>query len=927
MQDSIIMGKIKNIIEKFPKKLMRRLFGIFAVCWLSLAIFSPSVCYAAADNNKQAELQKQEEFNIEIKSVINMLSQIVYIFLWPLLVIAWTALDNTLVYGKFLNLDAALWDIWNIMKNVANFALWFVFIFAIVRNLFKTSFWDGNPIQDATKVVSKTLIAWVLIQMSWFILGVLLDLSTILIYAIWGLPLSMLGSYSTDLSSIPIMELHTNINENSSWSFFYYYSYWDYNFSPCFVIDNDSSSADFTLKGYEWKYIAWRRYLYLSWEETFNDGYCVLYGYPYHYVESTWFFRTGGCTEQYPCYEKSWTTLAAMNANYYAQLKNYLDKIWTWGVKNEVDGCSVIRAYWTWCVLSNDTWTRYWAMSSTWDIFKSAQWKLDSLLERSKWWVGPLVTMYSSILRVQELLVNPGEASTMSSLFWAIINTFFVVVLFIPIAILAILLIIRIWFLWITIAISPILILINLGPDPINKLWKNKIFEKFTMKETFIRIFSPIVVVFAVSLSIIFLATIHSLEPKNNQQFLNSLWIEENCEWNWQATNSGWEWAQWGEAGNASGGWELTEWVGSGVSSENCRYTVSWLVDVKINLSGFNHWKNVFVWCLMMLLSTWIVRFFMKFAIWVMWEKWKELMKSSEKFLGSLPIVPLPGGWAIGINKLPEIWLTKRLDNITNTMDEKSREILQKRFPWAYWITDNSEGDKTAEEVNTIIQKIREGDVTEYKGLSEKEQTALETYYWWSDNAKAIVENITNNITQYNQNGVSTKIWEAYNAMTAEWHKNSDALHMTWADLDMAVQNDAKWKARAAGMIWWAVHTKDGVYMVDVVKGTEMWDNPLYRIVKREDYEKNHFEQAIPSVTAPEFNDWVEKQNLNDKYMKDYLDKLEAEYKDFKELSERKPKTSDENKMMGQFKELFTDDFKSILEKLAPDKFTKPQWQ
>ena len=616
------MEKIKNIIESVPKKLMKKVLGIFAVCWLSLAIFLPSVCYAAADNGAQVAAEQQETFNEQVKSVINMLSQLVYVFLWPLLVIAWTALDNTLVYGKFLNLDAALWDIWNIMKNIANFALWFVFVFAIVKNLFKSSFWEWNPMQDAVKVVKSTLISWVLVQMSWFILWVLLDLSTILIYSVWGLPLSMLWAYDAGVASVPIMELHTNFDENSSWSFFYYYSYWSYNFSPCFVIDNESSSTDFKLAGHKWKYIAWRKYLYLSWETTFDTGYCVLYGYPYHYKESIdWFFKSdGGCTEDAPCYIKTWETLAAMNASYYDQLKNYISKLWTWGIEQEKSNCFIIGAYWSWCVVSDDTWTVYWAMSFTWDIFSNVEWKLDSLLESSKWWVWPLITMYSSILKVQELFVNSQDASTLSSLFWAIINTFFVVILFIPIAILAILLIIRIWFLWVTIAISPILILINLGPDPINKLWKNKIFEKFTMKETFVRIFSPIVVVFAVSLSIIFLTTIHASEPKDNKEFLNSLWIEQhNCEWNWLISNEESWW---------------NEWEGTGNSSENCRYTVSWLVDVKINLSWFNHWKDVFVWCLMMMLSTWIVRFFMKFAINVMWKWniWEKLMKSSEDF-------------------------------------------------------------------------------------------------------------------------------------------------------------------------------------------------------------------------------------------------------------------------------------------------------
>ena len=916
------MEKIKNIIKKFPKKIMRRFFGVFAVCWLSLAIFSPNVCYAV-DDNQQNELQKQEDFNIEIRGVINMLSQIIYIFLWPLLVIAWTALDNTLVYGKFLNLDAALWDIWNIMKNVANFALWFVFIFAVVKNLFKTSFWDGNPLQDAVKVIKSTLISWILIQMSWFLLGVLLDLSTILIYAIWGLPLSMLGAYNTDVASVPIMELHTNINENNSWSFYYYYSYWDHNFSPCFLIDNNSSSADATIAGYEWRYIAWRKYLYLSWEQTFDPWYCVLYGYPYQYVESSWFFRSGGCTENRPCYGKSWTTLATMNASYYDQLKNYIHVIKTWGIKEEMENCSIIAAYGTGCELPDNTWTHYWAMSFTWDIFSSAQWKLDSLLESSKWWVWPLITMYSSILKVQELLVDPGNVSTMSSLFWAIINTFFVVILFIPIAILAILLIIRIWFLWVTIAISPILILINLGPDPINKLWKNDIFKKFTMKETLIRIFSPIVVVFAVSLSIIFLATIHASKPEDNQKFLNSLWVEQNCEWNRSVGE--WWWTQWSEPGNPGGEW-WSEWA-SGTSYENCRYTVSWLVDLKINLSGFNHWKDVFVWCLVMLLSTWIVRFFMKFAIWVMWEKWKELMKSSEKFLGSLPIVPLPGGWAIGINKVSEIWLSKRLDNITNSMDEKSRDILQKRFPWAYWwVTNSSESDKTSQEVSAILDEVKT-EKKKFSELSDDQRTVLTKYYWWNEN---VATSIVNNVYNYTNNidNVQTEIQNAItDGIKSRSHTSADALKLTDTQLDIAVQNDPTWKAWAAWVIWGAVHTSSWVRIVDVVKWTELTGNPVYRIVKREDYEENHFWKAMPTVQQADFDNWKKQQDVNSKDLQEYLGKLETKYNELSELQKKPTKTEDEENVIKQLKDqLFTEDFIKRLQELDPNKF-KWEWQ
>lgn len=851
------MEKIKNVIEKFPRKLMRRLFWIFAVCWLSFAVFSPSICYAV-DSNEQSALQEQESFNKEVRSVINMLSQIVYIFLWPLLVIAWTALDNTLVYGKFLNLDAALWDVWNIMKNIANFSLWFVFIFAIVKNLFKSSFWEGNPLQDAVKVVKGTLISWVLVQMSWFILGVLLDLSTILIYAVWGLPLSMLWAYNADLASVPIMELHTNLSENGNWSFSYYYSYWSYNFSPCFIIDNESSNADVKMEWYNGKYIAWRRYLYLSWEQTFDSGYCVLYGYPYKYQESPDFM----CDWWSPCYQKSWDTLAAMNASYYDQLKTFVSNLGTWGTAEQKGKCFIIGAYGTWCELSSDTWTHYWAMSFTWDIFSSAQWKLDSLLESSKSWVWPLITMYSSILKVQELLVNPGDTSTISSLFGAIINTFFVVILFIPIAILAVLLIIRIWLLWVTIALSPILVLIKFGPDPINKLKDNDIFKKFSVEETLKRIFSPIVVVFAVSLSIIFLTTIHASRwDEDNKLFLESLWIQQHdCEWNWPV--SGGEW--WGE------------WENSSNSPENCRYTVSWLVDLKIDLSGFNHWKDVFVWCLMMMLSTWIVRFFMKFAINVMWKWniWEKLMKSSEDFLKSVPIVPLPGGWAIGISKVGEVWIAKRLDVIRSAMDSESEKKLQERFPWAYWITENKE-DTATRQVDAILDEVRTWNKT-YQQLSGEQRETINNYYWNAEVAEQVVQSIVDYRSDEHKADV-TKIQEQAQHIQKQ---SSDALNLTKDQLNMAVKNEDAWINWAGWMIWWAVHTSQWVFIVDVIPWTET--HPVYEILSREDYEKRHFgnnEKTIENIDK-------ETYDQNQEAINSYLKNLASELGKLKDLQE-----------------------------------------
>jgi len=55
--------------------------------------------------------------------ILNMILKIIYLLLWPLLVVAGLALDNTLVYASLFHLDAPLWKFWNMIKNFANFTL------------------------------------------------------------------------------------------------------------------------------------------------------------------------------------------------------------------------------------------------------------------------------------------------------------------------------------------------------------------------------------------------------------------------------------------------------------------------------------------------------------------------------------------------------------------------------------------------------------------------------------------------------------------------------------------------------------------------------------------------------------------------------------------------------------------------------------
>lgn len=79
---------------------------------------------AKADNAASAEKPKDSvPDKTDYMQIVDLLLKVIYVLLWPLLVIAGTALDNSMVYASFLHLDAPLWKFWNIIKNFANFAL------------------------------------------------------------------------------------------------------------------------------------------------------------------------------------------------------------------------------------------------------------------------------------------------------------------------------------------------------------------------------------------------------------------------------------------------------------------------------------------------------------------------------------------------------------------------------------------------------------------------------------------------------------------------------------------------------------------------------------------------------------------------------------------------------------------------------------
>lgn len=103
---------------------------------------------------------------------------------------AWTLMTNSIVYGSFMNLDTFLWKMWQMCRTFANFALWFMFLIAIFKYiLLPWKHWN-TPV----KTIKEVLIASVLVQLSRFLVMIVIDLSTITVSAVASFPAQVISS-------------------------------------------------------------------------------------------------------------------------------------------------------------------------------------------------------------------------------------------------------------------------------------------------------------------------------------------------------------------------------------------------------------------------------------------------------------------------------------------------------------------------------------------------------------------------------------------------------------------------------------------------------------------------------------------------------------------------------------------------------------
>ena len=79
-------------------------------------MISPNVGnIASATNNSESVDEVQQKNLIERNTILDIVSKAAYIIVWPLVTIAGIAMDNQMVYGSFMYLDAPLRKLWNLI--------------------------------------------------------------------------------------------------------------------------------------------------------------------------------------------------------------------------------------------------------------------------------------------------------------------------------------------------------------------------------------------------------------------------------------------------------------------------------------------------------------------------------------------------------------------------------------------------------------------------------------------------------------------------------------------------------------------------------------------------------------------------------------------------------------------------------------------
>lgn len=590
------------------------------------------------DTNVTSTTDPLDQSILEWVQFFNLILNVLYLIIWPLLFIAGYSMDNSMVYWSVFWLDAPLWRFWNLTKNLANFTLGFL----VLIEIFKEIFWQKA---DVKGIVTKTLIAWVWVQLSWFVMAALIDISTILTFTVGGIPLSILQEAAPSVANRPILMTHTTMWLSDFWSLkpsqdqtTVYYSFGKNYFYPCKLYAGKIIGTYELLQNPKNPITIPPSLSSLNWQ------YCVLDGYVIDYKKT--------------------------DCKLDDQYKSCLDRDST-----EAKGRLV---------------TQKGSSASSIPLGNDGL-SLQDITSQSEWYVWPLATLYTTLLDFGTINVGNGtDKTTGVALIEFLLKSVIWLLLIAPLIALAMVLLYRIINLWIIIALSPLYVL--------SYVFEIKRFESLPGVKGWWSglmwiIFAPVLPVLALGMSIVFLTVIQTwLAPGSNSDanFLGALWIQKMNDtqitaigqdpvkyecWDFVITTSCYE-----KSATSTGDTGMIDFV-------------NWLV---INMLAIG-------------LMRWLV--FAAFSANEFTQKIAKPVKDlGESIIGSTPIIPVPGGWKIGLSSLynPNTQYgsgSKLFDAVAGWYQDTFDKAEQEQLNLLRWIKKADQGTSTTSTTYTNLEK------------------------------------------------------------------------------------------------------------------------------------------------------------------------------------------------------------------------------
>lgn len=530
--------QFRQWILKHRKRLIYGALALFIgqICFLNIWWIQNEVFADSSDREATTQKASFEKIVNERVSLYDFFKKTAYMLVYPMMFLAGKLVDNSLIYWEMFKFDIVLWNLWNVIKNFANYWLGFLFIFYLFKYLI-TQDKNKNP----KWLIIRSLIAGVWIQASWFLMSVLIDISTIMIYGIWGLPLSVLwwaeGGSSEDTDSY-VMKNIISVDANDISNTHFYLTNipkeggaWVY-ISECetFAIRDSSWSkgTDEYILGPKMHYYQdqdWKIY-------PTADDLCDYYGSVYKFSslidellqkkqEIEVGSERGNCSDIKRCQE--------IQSAYDENKKT---------VKNNIKNNASSITNWTsaWKILTpwetiEDNNGFWWDEDNKW-MGKESGFKTQKMSELmksqdTKTYVWVFTSLYSSLLEAWRWMIPDTDGSPYIKLLSCILTLGHALAIAIPLAVALLVLLMRVAIIWMAIVLSPIIVLLSAFGFLDGKGKSNDIWGYFNLESLIWIIFSPVVICFAISMSTVLVRLIEKLNYKE-EVFKNSfevMWI------------------------------------------------------------------------------------------------------------------------------------------------------------------------------------------------------------------------------------------------------------------------------------------------------------------------------------------------------------------------------------------------------------------